>query len=79
MRRIVSVLAVAAIVAAMLVATALPVFAQEAAPQANCLGEEAVLFNLREDSQGSGGQRTATYAQDTGGVGTEATSDCLAT
>ena len=77
MRRIISVLTVAALMAVMLVASALPAFAiVEPAPQANCIGEEAVLFNLREGFHGEGGQRTATEAQSFGGIDNLASTNC---
>jgi hypothetical protein len=77
-RRIFSVLAVAALVAAMMLVTgALPAFAiVETSSQANCVGEEAVIFNQREGFHGAGGQRTATEAQFFTGIEELASTNC---
>jgi hypothetical protein len=64
MKRIILVVAAAAVMAAMLAASALPAFAiVEPAPQSNCVALEAVLFDLREGFHGEGGQRSANEAQ----------------
>lgn len=78
MRRVISVLAVTALMVAMLVPSALPAFALvETSPHANCVGEEAVLFNQREGLHGAGGDRTASEAQSFGGLGDLASSNCF--
>jgi hypothetical protein len=62
-RRVISVFAVAAAMAAILVASAVPAFAiVEPAPQSNCVALEAVIFNLREPG-GIGGERIADQAR----------------
>ncbi len=72
------VLSVTALMAAMMVATALPAFAAPS-PNANCIGGLANFGNQLGrlfDEPGSGGREVAGVAQQAGGVGGTASTNC---
>jgi len=68
MRRIIMLVAVALVMAAMMVAMAMPAFAA-AKGSANCVGREASVGE-------AGGQSTSTEARIAGGLGQLASTDC---
>ncbi len=73
MRRVISLLAVMVIMAAMIAASAMPAFAT-ANPNANCIGVLASVGNAREP--GVGGMQISTLAK-SGEVGQRASSNCF--
>jgi hypothetical protein len=68
MRRVISVLSVATLMGAMLVASALPVFAAASGEDAGCKGIIVSTFST-ESPAGATGEDLSTFASEEGGAG----------